>query len=273
MLDFLKSFILGIIEGITEWLPVSSTGHLIIAREFLQFDNVTDSFYSMYSVVIQLGAIMAIALTFIKRLFPLEKTQSGIIIKKDILSIWGKIFIGCVPAGIIGILFDEVIDMYFYSYKTVAFTLIIYGILFIIIENKKKTCSPAFTDVSQIDQKTSLLIGGFQVLSLIPGTSRSGATILGGMLLGADRTSAAEFTFFMAIPIMAGASAIKLLDFGFNFTMNELVILIIGFVTAFLVSVITVKWLLKFVKKHTFKAFGIYRILLGVIVLLYFSFK
>lgn len=273
MLDFIKSFIFGIIEGITEWLPVSSTGHLIIAEELLQFQNVSDSFYSMYSVVIQLGAVLAVAFTFFKRIFPFVKVDNKINLDKNVLSLWGKIIIGCIPAGIIGILFDDVIDTYFYSYKTVAFTLIIYGILFIIVENRKKTLSPVFTDVNQIDHKTALLIGGFQVLSLIPGTSRSGATIIGGMLLGADRTSAAEFTFFMAIPVMAGASLIKIMDFGFNFTVTELIILAIGFVTSFIVSVFAVKGLMKFVKNHSFKIFGIYRILLGIAVLLYFNFR
>lgn len=270
MPDFIKSFIFGIIEGITEWLPVSSTGHLIIAEELLHFENVSPSFHPMYSVVIQLGAVLAVLFTFIKRLFPFKKEDSHLSLNREVLSLWSKIIIGCVPAGIIGILFDDVIDTYFYSYKTVACTLIIYGILFIIIENRKKFL-PVFTDATQIDAKTALLIGGFQVLSLIPGTSRSGATILGGMLLGANRTSAAEFTFFMAIPVMAGASLIKLLDFGFNFSAQEITVLIIGFITAFVVSIFAVKGLMRFVKRHSFKIFGIYRIILGILVLLYFN--
>lgn len=273
MPDIIKSVIFGIIEGITEWLPVSSTGHLIIAEEFLEFSYGSDSFYKMYSVVIQLGAVCAVAVLFFKRINPFELKNRKIRFKKNSLSLWKCIIIGCVPAGIVGILFNDVIDYWFYTYKTVSFALIIYGILFIIIEAKKKSSEPKFTTADEIDPKTALLIGGFQILSLIPGTSRSGTTIIGGMLLGASRTAASEFTFLMAIPIMAGASAVSLIDFGLTLTAEQTAVLLTGFVTAFVVSLLSVKWLMKFVKNHSFGVFGVYRIILGLTVLTYFSLK
>lgn len=273
MLDIIKSVIFGIIEGVTEWLPISSTGHLIIAEELMHFKNVSTHFYSVYSVVIQLGAVLAVAAAYFKKLFPFKKEGGRLKIKKDTVNIWQNIIAGCLPAGIVGVLFDDVIDAYFYTYKTVSFTLIIYGILFIIVENYKRNAEPKYYTVDEIDGKTALLIGLFQMLSLVPGTSRSGATILGAVLLGVGRTAAAEFSFFMAIPIMLGASAVKLLNAGFAMSRYEIIILVIGFTVSFAVSVAVVKSLIKFVKTHSFSSFGIYRILLGAAVLIYFWFK
>ena len=273
MSDIIKSVIFGDIEGITEWLPISSTGHLIIAEEFLRFKDVSAHFYSVYSVVIQLGAVLAVAAAYFKKLFPLKKEEGKVKLRKDTLNIWQSIIAGCLPAGVVGILFDDVIDAHFYTYKTVSFTLIIYGILFIIVENFKKSCAAKYELVDEIDGKTALLIGVFQMLSLIPGTSRSGATILGAILLGVGRTAAAEFSFFMAIPVMLGASAVKIYDFGFSMSAYEIAVLLVGFLVSFAVSLIVVKSLIKFVKTHSFSSFGVYRILLGAAVLIYFTFK
>lgn len=222
----------------------------------------------MYCVVIQLGAVLAVAILFFKKIFPFEIKETRLALKRNTVSLWGKIVVGCIPAGVIGVLFDDIIDFYFYTYKIVAFTLILYGILFIIIECKKKNVPARFESVDDIDGKTAILIGLFQILSLIPGTSRSGATILGAMLLGTSRFAASEFTFFMAIPIMLGASAVKLLGFGFDMTKNELIILAIGFAVSFVTSLFVVKALMRFVKTHSFKGFGVYRIILGLAVLL-----
>lgn len=273
MSDIIKSVIFGIIEGVTEWLPISSTGHLIIAEELMSFKNVSTHFYSLYSVVIQLGAVLAVAVTYFKKLFPFKKEEGRVKVKKDTINIWQNIVAGCLPAGVVGILFDDVIDAYFYTYKTVSFTLIIYGILFIIIENYKKNAVAKYVCADEIDGKTALLIGLFQMLSLIPGTSRSGATILGAILLGVSRTAAAEFSFFMAIPVMLGASAVKIYDFGCPLSKYEFIVLAVGFSVSFVVSLIAVKGLIKFVKTHSFSSFGVYRILLGAAVMAYFKFK
>ncbi len=266
--DIIKTIILGIIEGITEWLPISSTGHMILAEEFLKL-NVSKEFWEMFLVVIQLGAILAVVVLFFKKLFPwgFNKTKDE---TKNTFNLWYKIIIACVPAGIIGVLFDDKIDQLFYNYYTVAIALIFYGILFIIIENKNKDKKPKIVSENKITYKTALLIGVFQLLSLIPGTSRSGATILGGLILGLDRSVAASYTFYLAIPIMFGASFLKLLKFGFVFTTPEMIILITGMLTAFIVSILAIKLLLKYIKRNDFKVFGYYRIILGLIVLLYF---
>ena len=266
--DFIKAVILGIIEGITEWLPISSTGHMILADEFIQL-NVTPEFKEMFLVVIQLGAILAVVVLYFHKLNPFSPKKTSIQ-KRETFHLWGKVLVACVPAGIIGILFDDQIYSIFYNYQTVAVTLILYGILFIVIEQYNRHRKPRIASLQNLTYQTALFIGIFQVLALIPGTSRSGATIVGAILIGTSRTVAAEFTFFLAIPVMFGASFIKILKFGFDFTGTELGILLIGMVVAFAVSVAAIKFLMGYIKKHDFKAFGYYRIVLGLIVLGYF---
>ena len=266
-MDIIKVIILGIIEGITEWLPISSTGHMILVNEFLKL-NVTPEFMEMFLVVIQLGAILAVIFMFFKKLNPFKKDKQE---RTDTINLWIKVIIGCIPAGIIGLLFDDKIDELFYNATTVSITLIIYGMLFIIIENARKNKKSTTNSLHNITPKLALYIGLFQLLSLIPGTSRSGATILGGLMLGLDRSVAAEYTFFLAIPVMFGASLLKILKFGLVFTTSEILILIVGMSSAFIVSILTIKYLLKYIKKNDFKIFGIYRIILGIIVILYFT--
>ncbi|MGX8701714.1 undecaprenyl-diphosphate phosphatase [Caproiciproducens sp.] len=268
LIDILKALVLGIIEGLTEWLPISSTGHMILADEFIRL-NVSPAFKEMFLVVIQLGAIMAVVVLYFHKLNPFSpKKTAGQ--KRETVDLWLKVLAACIPAGIIGILFNDQIDKIFYNYQTVAVTLILYGVLFIVIENRNRNKRPAVRNFSQMTYKTALFIGIFQVLALIPGTSRSGATIVGAMLIGTSRSIAAEFTFFLAIPVMFGASLIKMLKFGFAFTPAEGMILATGMITAFLVSVFAIKFLMGYIKKHDFKAFGYYRIVLGVVVVLYF---
>lgn len=267
-MDILKVIILGLIEGITEWLPISSTGHMILANEFIKL-NVTEEFMEMFLVVIQLGAILSVVFLFFKKLNPFKKDP---VKRKDTINLWIKVLIGCIPAGIIGLLFDDIIDKYFYNSLTVSITLIVYGILFIVIENWRKDKETKVKNLKEITPKLALYIGVFQLLALIPGTSRSGATILGGLMLGMDRSVAAEYTFFLAIPVMAGASLLKILKFGFAFTSSEIIILIVGLITAFIVSLITIKYLLKYIKKNDFKIFGWYRIALGILIIIYFTF-
>ncbi|MDP4153490.1 MAG: undecaprenyl-diphosphate phosphatase [Bacillota bacterium] len=266
-IEIIKAFILGIIEGITEWLPISSTGHMILADEFIKL-NVTAAFKEMFLVVIQLGAIMAVVVLYLHKLNPFSSKKSPAE-RKETFVLWYKVLIACVPAGIIGVLFNDKIDELFYNYKTVSVTLIFYGLLFILIENGRKG-KPKINSISQLSYKTALIIGIFQILSLIPGTSRSGATIIGAMLIGTSRYIAAEFSFFLSIPVMFGASAVKILKFGFNFTGLELAILLTGMITAFIVSILAIRFLMGYIKKHDFKAFGYYRIILGLIVLVYF---
>jgi len=268
MLDIIKSVVLGIVQGITEWLPISSTGHMILVDEFLKL-NVSEDFMTMFLVVIQLASILAVVFLFFKKLFPwgFNKTKEE---TKETFNLWLLILIGCIPAAIIGLLFDDKINEIFFNPWTVAITLIFYGILFIIIENYRKNKKIAVKDVYQISYKIALLIGLFQVLALIPGTSRSGATILGGLILGLDRKTAASYTFFLAIPVMAGASLLKLIKFGFTFTGLEITILIAGMITAFIVSIFAIRFLLAYIRKNDFKVFGYYRIILGIIVLIYF---
>lgn len=265
----LKSVVFGIIEGVTEWLPVSSTGHLIIAENFLSFEGVSDGFYEAYSVIIQLGAVLSAAIIFFKRMFPIEISQKKIFLNKATFNFDFKIAVGCVPAAAAGIFLEDLIEKYLYSVKTVALVLIIYGILFIIIERTRKMDIYKINNAEGIDFFTAIKVGIFQMLSLIPGTSRSGATVIGGMLSGMSRYAAAEYSFFMAIPIMAGASLVKAASLGFSFSFYEIIILSVGFITAFTVSVFTVEKLMSFVKKKTFTVFGIYRIILGVTLLIF----
>lgn len=271
-LELLKAVIFGIIQGITEWLPISSTGHMILANEFIKL-KVSDDFFSMFEVVIQFGSILAVLVLFFHKLNPFSPRKSRKE-KSDTISLWTKVIIAVIPAGIIGVLFDDKLDELFYNPPTVAITLILYGILFIILENRHKR--PRIRSFEQLDYKTALLIGVFQILALIPGTSRSGSTILGAVFLGTSRYIAAEFSFFLAIPVMFGASALKLLKFflkvGFGFSALEFSILITGMIVAFIVSIFAIKFLMDYIKKHDFKVFGYYRIILGIIVLLYFTF-
>ena len=267
----IKTIIIGIIEGITEWLPISSTGHMILANEFIKLD-VTDSFWEMFEVVIQLGAILAVVVLYFKTLFPwgFGKTKED---TKNTFNLWFKIIIGCIPCAIIGILLDDYINDKFYNPWTVAIMLILYGILFIIIENIRKNKKTRVNDLNSLSYIDALKVGIFQVLSIIPGTSRSGATILGGLCIGLDRKVAANFTFFLAVPVMFGASLLKIVKFGLNFTTAELAVLLVGMFTAFIISIISIKFLLKYIKNNDFKVFGYYRIILGIIVLLYFLIK
>ena len=268
-IEFLKAIILGIVEGITEWLPISSTGHMILVDQFLKL-SMSVEFIKMFLVVIQLGAIMAVVLLYWRKLLPFSYKEKKITIKKKTFVLWGKILVACLPAAVIGLIFDDAITAVFYNYQTVAIMLIVYGVLFIVIENWKKNKMPEIRSLSEITYKTALFIGIFQVLSLIPGTSRSGATILGAIIVGTSRTIAAEFTFFLAIPIMFGASILKLVKFGMVFTGWEVFILLTGMITAFVTSVFAIKFLMTYIKKHDFKIFGWYRIVLGIIVLGYF---
>lgn len=274
MLDIIKSIILGIIEGITEWLPISSTGHLIIADEFIKL-GTSDAFKEMFNVVIQLGAILAVVVIYFKKMWPftLNKelgysyiTKGKGYIKKDVMDMWLKVIVAILPAAVIGIPLDDIFEAHFHNYIVVALALIIYGILFIVIEKRNKNITPKVGSIADITYKTALYIGLFQALSLIPGTSRSGSTILGAIIIGVSRVAAAEFSFYMAVPVMFGASLIKLLKFGLSFTGTELLILLVGMATAFIVSVIAIKFLMSYIKKRDFTAFGYYRIVLGVVI-------
>ena len=274
LLEFLKAIILGIVEGITEWLPISSTGHMILLDEFIKL-NVSDEFKEMFLVVIQLGAICAVPVFFFEKLNPFSKKKSEYE-KKRTLGLWGKVIVGVIPAAVLGLLLDDLLDKYLYNYITVSITLIIYGILFIVVEKLKKGKEYRINDVYDITYKDALLIGSFQVLSLIPGTSRSGSTILGGMLTGVSRTASAEFSFFMAIPVMLGASLLKVVKFavsGVSVSGLEISLLLVGIAVSFLVSVLAIKFLMDFVKRHSFSSFGVYRIVLGIVVVAYFLIK
>lgn len=271
MFEFLKVVILGIVEGITEWLPISSTGHLILVEEFIKLD-ANESFKEMFNVVIQLGAIMAVVVLYFHKLNPFSPRKTNIQ-KKETINLWMKVIVACVPAGVLGILLDDWMDEHFHNYVVVSIMLIVYGVLFIVIENWNKKKKPSVTKLSELTYTTALLIGAFQVLSLIPGTSRSGATIIGALLLGVSRCVAAEFTFFLAIPVMFGASAIKILKFfmeGTGISGLEIAMLGVGCVVAFVISVIAIKFLMGYIKKNDFKVFGWYRIVLGALVLVYF---
>ena len=269
MLDILKAIIFGIVEGITEWLPISSTGHLIIMEELLKLDQ-GDAFFEMFQVVIQLGAILAVVVIYFHKLNPFspKKTQKQ---KMMTWQIWIKVVIGCVPAGVVGLLFNDWIDKKLYHWYVVALTLIIYGVLFIVVENYQKDKTPQVTKFCQLTVPMILIIGVFQMLALIPGTSRSGATIVGALMIGVSRSVAAEYTFFLAIPVMFGASLLKLVKFGFNFTAMQAAVLLVGMVVSFAVSIVAIKFLMSYIRKNDFKVFGYYRIVLGVIVFLFFG--
>ena len=273
MLDILKAMLFGLVEGITEWLPISSTGHMLLLEEFVKLD-VTKEFWNLFLVVIQLGAIAAVVLLFWEKIWPFgRKKKSGTFyIKMDIMEMWFKILVACVPAAIVGVLFDDQLDALFYNSWCVALALIVFGIAFIVIENRNKKSTPSINKLSEITFQTAALIGVFQLIAAIfPGTSRSGATIVGALLIGVSRTVAAEFTFFLAIPVMFGASLLKIVKFGFAFTGMELAILLIGMIVAFLVSILVIRFLMGYIKKHDFKVFGWYRIVLGILVLAYFA--
>ena len=270
-IEYLKVIILGIVEGITEWLPISSTGHLILVDEFMKL-NMSDAFKEMFDVLVQLGAILAVIVIYFKKLLPVdlvkkEDNSRKPAWNKDKLILWCKILVACLPAAIIGIPFNDKIDELFYNAPIVAVMLIVYGIAFIIIEKLHKGKEFKINDIGSITFKTAALIGIFQVLALIPGTSRSGATIVGAMIIGVGRTAAAEFTFYLAIPVMFGASLLKLIKFGFAFTAAEAAALILGMVVAFVVSIIAIRFLMGYIKKHDFTVFGWYRIILGILVL------
>lgn len=268
--EIIKAILFGIVEGITEWLPISSTGHMILLDEFVKL-NVSEAFIEMFLVVVQLGAILAVVVTYWKKLFPFTLGKGKLLVKKDIIIMWIKIVVACIPAALVGVLWDDKIEALFYNYKTVAIMLILFGVLFIVVENRNKGKKSKINTISQITFKAALMVGFFQLIAAVfPGTSRSGATILGGILIGMSRTIAAEFTFFMAVPVMFGASLLKLLKFGLAFTGSEAIILLVGMVTAYVVSVVIIKFLMQYIKNRDFKIFGWYRIVLGIIVLLYF---
>ena len=268
MFEIIKSILFGLVEGITEWLPISSTGHMILLDEFIKLE-VSDEFYEMFQVVIQLGAILAVVIIFWNNIWPLKKEKNKIKIDKNIIDLWLKIIIACVPAAVVGLLFDDIFTKLFYNPVCVAIALIVFGIAFIIIENKNKGKKSKINSLAEITYNTAILIGIFQLIAAIfPGTSRSGATIVGALLLGVSRTVAAEFTFFLAIPVMFGASLLKIVKFGFDFTSSEITILLVGMITAFITSMFIIKFLMNFVKKHDFKVFGYYRIILGLLVLI-----
>lgn len=271
LIELIKVIIIGIIQGVTEWLPISSTGHMILADELLRL-NVSDAFMEMFRVVIQFGSILAVVVLYFHKLNPFAPSKSDVQ-KRQTWRLWFKVIVGIIPAGIVGVLFDDWLNDHLYNYVTVAVALIVYGVAFIVIEKIRKGKTPRVDSVDRLDYKTALGVGCFQTLSLIPGTSRSGSTILGAMILGMSREAAAEFSFFMAIPVMLGASLLKMLKFGFSFTSSELIVLIVGVLTAFVVSVAAIKFLTSFIKKHSFAVFGWYRIILGAIVLGAFIFS
>lgn len=271
-IEILKSLLFGIVEGITEWLPISSTGHMILLEEFVSL-KVSPEFWDVFLVVIQLGAILAVVLMFWNKLWPFSVKEGKLTSSRETWTMWLKILIACVPAAIVGLLFDDFLEEHLMNYLVVAIMLILFGIGFIFIENINKKKSVKINSLSEITYTTALLIGIFQLIAAIfPGTSRSGATILGALLLGVSRTVAAEFTFFLAVPVMFGASLLKIVKFGFAFTSFEILILLVGMISAFVVSLLSIKFLMSFVKKHDFKGFGYYRIILGALVILYFLF-
>jgi len=269
-IEIIKVIFLGIIEGITEWLPISSTGHMLLVDEFIKL-NMSDAFKEMFFVVIQLGAILAVVVIFWNKMWPFDFSRHRYsLIRKDVFSIWFKTVVACIPGAIVTLLFDDYIEEHFHNPLVISLTLIIYGIAFIVIESRNRRVKPYIRSVYDIGYDTALVIGLFQVLSIIPGTSRSGSTIIGALLIGVSRVAAAEFTFFLAVPVMFGLSAIKLLKFGFAFTASEFIALFIGMLVAFTVSVLVIKFLMSYIKRNDFKIFGIYRIALGILVIAYF---
>lgn len=274
MLNIFKAIIFGIIEGITEWLPISSTGHLILAQTFIKFQGLSEGFWNMFEVVIQMGAILAVVILYFKHIWPIKSKKSrhgdkGLRLDKDILNLWGKIIVGCIPAVIIVLLgIDDLAEKYFYNPVCISIMLILVGIAFIVIEKMRKK-EPKVTDIKDLTYKQAIIIGLFQLIAAIfPGTSRSGATIIGALLIGISRTVAAEYTFYLAIPAMAGASLLKILDFGFNFSSQELIVLLVGTIVSLIVSMLIIKFLMNYIKKHDFKVFGYYRIGLGILVII-----
>ena len=282
IIEILKVLVLGIVEGFTEWLPISSTGHMILVDEIIHL-NVTQEFKDVFMVVIQLGAILAVVLLYFHKLIPFIRTRGrsvkgaviplwgDVALKKHTVILWMKVVVACVPAAVMGLLFDDWMEAHLMNAYVVAAALILYGILFIVVENINYGKRPAIERVGDITYKTALIIGLFQVLSLVPGTSRSGSTILGAMIIGCSRPAAAEFSFFLGIPVMFGASLLKIVKFGFHFTGAEIFILLFGMVVAFIVSVFSIKFLMSYIRKNDFKLFGIYRIVLGVIVVIFFA--
>ena len=270
IIEILKVIFLGIVEGITEWLPVSSTGHMLLVDEFLQL-NASEAFKEMFFIVIQLGAILAVVVLFWQKMLPFQvKDKSKPFWKKDTLSLWLKVVVACIPGAAVTLLFDDFIEAHLHTPAVIAGALIAYGVAFLLVEGWNKTRKPRIRTLSEITYSTALLIGLFQVLSIIPGTSRSGATIIGALILGVSRVAAAEFTFFLAVPVMFGMSALKLMKFGFAFTGAELLVLLLGMAVAFLVSLAVIRFLMNYIRKHDFRAFGWYRIALGALVLIYF---
>ena len=268
--EILKSIFFGIVEGITEWLPVSSTGHLILFEEFFKF-NFGDDYWNMYSVVIQLGAILAVVTMFFGKLWPIS-FSGGIKIKSNVMSMWYKVLVACLPAAIVGVVLDDFFDKYFYNWITISVMLILFGVFFILVENRNKNATFSVNSIAEITYKQAVIIGAWQLLAAaFPGTSRSGATIIGALLLGISRKTAAEFTFYLAIPVMFGASLLKMLKFSFNFTPIEIAVLLVGMLVSYLVSVLVIKFLLGYIRRHDFKVFGWYRIALGIVVILYFG--
>ena len=280
MIEILKTIFLGIVEGITEWLPISSTGHLILVQEFVNLDK-SDDFKEMFDVVIQLGAIMAVVVIFWSKLFPFGKKNNnaplsdkgfGAYVKKDIFVMWFKVLAACIPAAVIGLLLDDWIDEHLYNVWTVSIALIVFRIAFIVVENWNKNKTPKINSINELTYKAAFIIGCFQLLAAVfPGTSRSGATIVGALLIGVSRVVAAEFTFYLAIPVMFGASLLKLLKYDGSFSSGEVAVLATGMIVAFVVSIFVIKFLMDYIKKHDFKVFGWYRIVLGALVILYFS--
>ncbi len=276
MVEILKAVLFGIVEGITEWLPVSSTGHMILLDEFVKL-NVSAEFWKMFLVVIQLGAILAVVILYWKTIWPLKRVESAdgkkhIVWKKQTLILWAKALVACIPAAVVGVLFDDWLDAHLYNWFVVAVMLILVGIAFIIVENRNKSHRPRTTKLKDLTFKEAFGIGMFQLIAAIfPGTSRSGATIVGGLLLGVSRTVAAKFTFILAIPVMAGASLLKIVKYGLAFSGNELTILLVGMIVSFIVSVVVIRLLMGYIREHDFKVFGWYRIVLGALVLLYFG--
>lgn len=280
-MDIIKSILFGIVEGITEWLPVSSTGHMILLEQFVKFKQVSPGFFDMFEVVIQLGAILAVVLLYFKDIWPFNNqpergyAKTGFLshIDRHIMVLWFKILVACIPAAVIGIVFDDFLTEHLYNPYVIGGALIVFGIAFIVIENHNKKLKPSTIRATDITYKQALIIGVFQLIAAIfPGTSRSGATIIGALLIGISRKAAADFTFYLAIPVMFGASLLKVVKFGFDFTGMEIAVLLVGMLVAFLVSVVVIKMLLGYIRKHDFKIFGWYRIILGAIVWLYFGF-
>ncbi len=267
--DILKTILFGIVEGITEWLPISSTGHLLILQSMVG-EIISKDFMKMFDVVIQLGAILAVVVIYFNKLNPFAPKKTAIE-KQNTINLWIKVIIACLPAAIVGLLLDDWLDEHLFKTSVVAITLILYGIAFIVVEERHRGKKFAYKDLNTLPLSVAIGIGMFQVLALIPGTSRSGATILGGMILGASRYVSAEFTFFLAIPVMFGASLLKLVKFGFAFSFGEFFALILGMVVSFVVSILAIKFLMNYIKKHNFKVFGIYRIILGVVILIFFA--